>query len=266
MSCEASSHRGADELGRGAHARVLRRKNVCGGDIAVKYFRKEMPALEDFAFATKLLVHTHVVQLFTLNATQGWLSMTAVDCFSQDVVLLRTGPLQEQQIVAVLADVTAGLAVFHAHGVPHRDVKPGNIMQDSRTAQCKLIDWIGQHQESCSLRMGMPVGTPVFMSPEVAGFPHTHCVESDTWAVGCTVLNLSTGKLPWANADKHGRSNEFMAMWLAAQGRAPPHDSSRWSPRMRVFVSRCFQPNRELRAKAQDLQADAIFSQFFESD
>ena len=116
------------------------------------------------------------------------------------------------------------------------------------------------------MQMGMPVGTPVFMAPEVAGFPHTHCVESDTWAVGCTVLNLSSGKLPWANADKHGRSNEFMAMWLAAQGRAPPHDSSRWSPRMRVFVSRCFQPNRELRAKAQDLQADAIFSQLFESD
>ena len=215
-TCQASSHRGADELGRGAHALVLRRKNVCGGDIAVKYFRKEMPALEDFAFATKLLVHTHVVQLFTLNATEGWLSMEAVDGFSLDVVLLRTGPLQEQQIVAVLADVTAGLAVFHDHGVPHRDVKPGNIMQDSRTAQCKLIDWIGQHQESCSLRMGMPVGTPVFMAPEVAGFPHTHCVESDTWAVGCTVLNLSSGKLPWANTDKHGRSNEFMAMWLAA--------------------------------------------------
>ena len=156
MSCEASSHRGADELGRGAHAVVLRRKNACGRDVAVKYFRKEMPALEDFSFATKLLVHPHVVQLFTLNATEGWLSMEAVDGFSLDVVLLRTGPLQEQQIVAVLADVTAGLAVFHAHGVPHRDVKPGNIMQDSRTAQCKLIDWIGQHQESCSLRMGMP--------------------------------------------------------------------------------------------------------------
>ena len=138
-TCQASSHRGADELGRGAHALVLRRKNACGGDIAVKYFRKEMPALEDFAFATKLLVHTHVVQLFTLNATEGWLTMEAVDGFSLDVVLLRTGPLQEQQIVAVLADVTAWLAVFHAHGVPHRDVKPGNIMQ---TAGQHSASWL----------------------------------------------------------------------------------------------------------------------------
>jgi hypothetical protein len=243
--------RGARELGRSAHAVVLLRKNACGSDIAVKHFRTGLPALEDFAFATDLLVHKHVVLLLTLDDTEGWLSMEAVDCFALDIVLEHFGLMQEQQIVAVLSDVTAGLAAFHAHGVPHCDVKPGNIMQDRRTARCKLIDWIGHQEERSSLRMGMQVGTPVFMATEVAGVPHTHCVESDTWSLGCTVLNLSSGKLPWANADKHGPTNEFMAMCLAAQGQAPPHDYSQWTRQMRVFVARCFEPDKQLHAKQQ---------------
>jgi serine/threonine protein kinase len=87
-----------------------------------------------------------------------------------------------------VSDVVAGLAALHAHGSPHRDLKPSNVMQQRSTQRCKLIDWIGRAAEDASLARSKPVGTPVFMAPEVAGAPHRHGLASDSWALGCTVL------------------------------------------------------------------------------
>jgi serine/threonine protein kinase len=47
-----------------------------------------------------------------------------------------------------------------------------------------LTDWIGSQAGDSSLERRKPVGTPVFMAPEVAGRPHQHRVESDTWTLG----------------------------------------------------------------------------------
>ena len=126
---------------------------------------------------------------------------------------------------------------------------------------CKLINWIGHAAEDASLAHGKSVGTPVFMVTEVAGAPHRHGLASDTWALGCTVLNLASGRLPWADADAHGRTNEFMAMWRAAHGQAPPRDESAWSPELRAFVARSFEPDPARRALARELRQDPLLQE-----
>jgi eukaryotic-like serine/threonine-protein kinase len=42
--------------------------------------------------------------------------------------LIAAGPLPPEQVLDVVAQVAGGLAVAHAAGVVHRDIKPGNLL------------------------------------------------------------------------------------------------------------------------------------------
>lgn len=241
-------------LGGGAEGFVFR----SDGTTAVKLFRNSAlnlcPAAHaEFAFAIKCLQHPHLVRVLELDVAAGCLSMEFVDGGSLADVLLREGPWSENRIVPVMTDILAGLCCLHEHNLLHRDVKPGNIMLDLRSGASKLTDWIGSWAEKQNLMLGKPVGTPVFMAPEVAGKPHTHQKASDTWSLGCTVINMASGRLPWADTDALGRTNEFMAMWLTSQGKAPPYNAAGWSPALAAFVAMCFEPDPCRRARAQDL-------------
>ena len=241
------------EVGRGAHSVVY----ALSESVALKLSRRQMldDELQDFA----PLRHAHVVRVLATGA--GWLAMELVDGCSLARVLDLQGALAQPLLAPVVRDVVDGLAALHSHGCLHRDLKPSNVLQELSTRRCKLIDWIGCAAENASLARGKPVGTPVFMAPEVAGAPHRHELVSDTWALGCTVLNLASGRLPWADADAHGRTNEFMAMWRAAHGQAPPHDGAEWSAELRAFVARCFEPDPARRALARELRADPLLQE-----
>lgn len=180
-------------------------------------------------------------------------SMEFVCGGSLEELLHRQGSLHEQTVMRFARHIVLGLCCFHEHKLIHRDVKPSNIMLEAHTCTAKLTDWIGTGQENVSLMVGKPVGTPLFMAPEVAGLPHQHTFTSDSWALGCTVLYMLTGLLPWENADKLGRTNEFMAMWLTANGRRPPYNSREWSAALSSFVAACFEVDATRRVCAHEL-------------
>lgn len=247
-------------LGVGAEGIVYR-----SGITAVKQFRhgsmSDVTSTEvqaEFLFARQWLIHPNIVRVLELDVGGGCLTMEFVDGGSLADVLNREGALGEGRVMQVLAGIIDGLCCMHEHYVLHRDVKPGNVLIDLRTGASKLTDWIGLGAETASLLLGKPVGTPVFMAPEVAGKPHKHKVVSDTWSLGCTVVNMASGHLPWADTDALGRTNEFMAMWLTAQGKAPPYNASLWSPALAAFVDLCFEPDPCRRACAHDLRQDAL--------
>jgi eukaryotic-like serine/threonine-protein kinase len=102
--------------------------------------------------------------LLDFDLGMGSLAMEYVDGGSLADVVACEGALDEGRVVHALAGVVAGLVVLHEHGLIHRDVKPANVMLDSRTGACKLTDWIGSQAEDASLEQGKPVGTPVFMA------------------------------------------------------------------------------------------------------
>ncbi len=97
--------------------------------------------------------------------------------------------------------------VQHAHqkGVIHRDLKPSNLMVADYQGQMlvKVIDFgiaksmDGGRGDTGSTRMGVPIGTPAYMSPEqAAGDLAAIDTRTDVYSLGVVLYRLITHDLP----------------------------------------------------------------------
>jgi serine/threonine-protein kinase len=110
---------------------------------------------------------------------------------------LESGPLPAQEALKVAAEVAAGLAAAHAHGIVHRDVKPGNVILTDSGA--KVFDF----------GIAALAGAPDEAGPDGRILATLSCVAperlqggvvlpaSDMFGWGVLLFRLLTGKLPW---------------------------------------------------------------------
>lgn len=93
-------------------------------------------------------------------------------------------------------------------------------------------------------------GTPMYMSPEVIRGDNPGKAGSvDIWSLGCVILEMATGRRPWANLD-----NEWAIMYNIAQGNPPQLPSSDQLSGQGVdFLEKCFVRDPKQRATAAEL-------------
>jgi beta-lactam-binding protein with PASTA domain len=106
----------------------------------------------------------------------------------------RLGPTDAARIAAEIADA---LSFAHAHGVVHRDVKPGNVLITPQ-GQVKVTDFgIARAETSEPLtKTGAVLGTATYFSPEQAqGFKLDG--RSDVYALGVVLYEMVTGVAPF---------------------------------------------------------------------
>lgn len=105
----------------------------------------------------------------------------------------RSGALPEVAIAWLLLSVTKGLVALHALNKVHRDIKPQNILYDTR-GRIKITDFgIMASLERIDQNCKTFVGTIMYLSPErMNGMPYSF--SSDVWAVGLTALTACLGK------------------------------------------------------------------------
>jgi eukaryotic-like serine/threonine-protein kinase len=100
------------------------------------------------------------------------------------------------QAVAYTRQVLMALEYAHSRGVIHRDVKPSNIMV-TPTGQIKVLDFgLALAVPDARLTMtGALVGSMHYIAPEqISG--EVQDARSDLYAVGVTLYEMITGKLP----------------------------------------------------------------------
>lgn len=93
-------------------------------------------------------------------------------------------------------------------------------------------------------------GTPMYMSPEVIrGSSQGRHGAVDIWSLGCVILEMATGRRPWASLD-----NEWAIMYNIAQGNPPQLPTKDQLSELGIdFLKKCFERDPAKRASAVEL-------------
>ncbi|GAB2475814.1 hypothetical protein GCM10027030_07560 [Luteococcus sediminum] len=146
--------------------------------------------------------HPHVVAPLTWTGEDDRVifAMPLVRGGTLATVMADHGPLPVWFTAAVADQLLDALAAVHAHGLVHRDVKPGNVMLEP-TGTGRPFVRLGDF--GIAVPVGDPrftavhhvVGTPGYLSPEaLAGADPDP--RQDVYAVGVVVLEMLTGRRP----------------------------------------------------------------------
>jgi serine/threonine protein kinase len=201
------------ELGRGGMATVYRGMDRrLRRPVAIKVFRGGFAEAVDPQRTTQemrlLAAVNHPSVVSVLDASNGdgvfgaFLVMELVVGDDLGALLHRArGALSADFARRIVADVASALAVLHAQGVVHRDVKPANILvptaasSSSTAVAAKLTDF-GIAQLVDGARLTGPdsiLGTAAYLSPEqVRGAAPRPA--SDVYSLGLVLLEALTGK------------------------------------------------------------------------
>lgn len=247
-----------DILGEGGMGSVYKAKDrELERLVALKIVRPELTSNPDILqrFKQEILLsskvtHRNAVRIYDLGDAEGlkFISMEYVDGKDLRQILKQHGRLGVNEAVGIIAQVFSGLAAAHREGNIHRDLKPGNIMQDA-TGRVVVMDF-GLARSVASDGMtqtGMMVGTMEYMSPEQAQAKNLD-VRSDIFTVGLIFYELLTGKIPYEAdsvvASLLKRSREQAAPVSLHNAAIPRSVSS--------IVAKCLQPDLELRYQSAD--------------
>lgn len=147
------------------------------------------------------LSHPHIASLHNAFYHDGQLIMV-MELVSGETLRARSTRtlLSVPHVLQYARQILSALDYAHARGVVHRDMKPSNIMVTAED-EIKLLDFgIAITDRSSDLTApGFIVGSISYMSPEqIAGDKAT--VRSDIYAVGVTLYEILTGRLPVSGA------------------------------------------------------------------
>ena len=197
----ATVHRALDiRFGRAVAVKLLRREVIEDTDIAMR-FRRE-------ALAATVLRHPNIVACLEAGTDDGqpYLVMELVEGEDLAARLKRVGRLEPAETVRIGLDVARGLAVAHARGIVHRDVKPGNILL-ARDGRAMVTDF-GIARLAADAEGAIPgttLGSVQYFSPEQAT-GGTTTAASDVYSLGLVLYEALTGQRAW-----HGDTTAALA-------------------------------------------------------
>ncbi|XRB05940.1 mitogen-activated protein kinase kinase kinase [Pycnococcus provasolii] len=162
-------------------------------------------------------------------------------------LLARFGRFEESVIRVYTRQILSGLAYLHAMRTAHRDIKGANILVE-RSGRVKLADFgmAKQMVEHMSVTKSFK-GSAFWMAPEVVR-QQGHGCAADVWSVGCTVLEMASGKPPWSQC-----STQVQAIFLIASSSELPTIPETLSPDATEAILLCLQREERLRPSAEAL-------------
>jgi hypothetical protein len=197
---------------------------VLGRIVAIKVLKEEYTGDPGFlqrfraeARHTALLNHVGIANVFDYGEEEGsaYLVMELVPGQPLSSIIEHEQVLSPDRTLSIIAQTARALAVAHAQGLVHRDVKPGNLLitPDGRV---KVTDFgIARLADQVPLtQTGQVMGTAQYLAPEQAT-GQTATGSSDIYSLGVIGYECLSGHRPFSGESQ-------IAIALAQVNDAPP--------------------------------------------
>jgi serine/threonine-protein kinase len=194
-------------LGRGGMSDVyLAEHERLGRKVALKLLLPALSAEPEFRIrfesesrSAAEIDHRNIVPIYDAGEADGvlYMAMRYVDGGDLRGQIAR-GPLGVGRTLFILEQAAAGLDAAHRHGIVHRDVKPANILIESRSERVFVTDFgVARHTATPGVtRAGFFVGTVDYAAPEqIEGRPVD--ARTDIYALGCVLYEALSGRAPF---------------------------------------------------------------------
>jgi serine/threonine-protein kinase len=224
-----AGYRLGQQIGRGGMAVVFRAQDErLERQVALKILSPALAADETFRHrfilesrSAAAVDDPYIIPVFEAGEADGvlFIAMRYVPGGDVDALLKQMGPLPAERAAAIISGVASALDTAHAAGLVHRDVKPTNMLLDTRVGRpdhVYLSDFgLSKGALSSADLTGVDrfMGTLHYCAPEQIQGRRIDA-RTDEYALACTAFELLSGRPPF--------SQDEASAVLYAQLKEPP--------------------------------------------
>jgi len=221
-----------EKIGRGSFATVYRARDTeLHREVAIKQIHEEYledpEQLDRYWNEAQLLAslqHPNIVTVFDLDRERGWLVLELMQ--SNLAERMQGRPMDLRSLKTTVAHCLRAKKYLHERGIIHGDIKPSNLMIDSRR-RIKMGDF-GLARRVSDEDGSLLKGTTKYMAPEVVTDEFGDIgPPSDLYSLGFSAYELMCGPnfeslFPGLSAYGRNKQAAWMMWHAAADRRLPP--------------------------------------------
>jgi uncharacterized Zn finger protein (UPF0148 family) len=152
-----------------------------------------------------------------------------------------------------------GLDFLHSNHIMHRDIKGENVLVDINSttpleSAVKLADFGAAKRLTDAVSDGRTVvGTPYWMAPEVVRSDKGYSYSADVWSLGCTIVEMFTGKPAWPTKSNVPAAILMIAASTDGPTELPNEQEHGATPEVLDFLKQCFTQDPQARPSCAQL-------------
>lgn len=228
-------------LGKGEFGDVYLVKDTSNNrEFALKIIPNNKASLNEIIILNQL-DHENIVKFFGYNHDNENLNifMEVLHEGSLFNLINKSHNLNEHVVRFLTSQILQGLKYLHDKNIIHRDIKSLNILLD-KDLKLKIADF------GCALNLNdevpdpnHPMYTPIWTPPSVLNLELPQSKFTDIWSLGCVVIELLTGKLPWNEIISVNQ--DINPLQLISKQNNHPKIPSNLSDEGKEFLKLCFE-------------------------
>src|SRR5579864_2839334 len=197
-----------DELGRGSFATVyIVRDTKTNRIYAMKVMHydladdgEQLARFQREAHILLTLSDPHIVRIFEYGDESDlhYILMDYIDGQNLKYHILTNGPMEPGRALDYTHQIAEGLDAAYKHGVVHRDIKPQNIVINSKDV-ARITDFgLARSRETVTLtQSNVFMGTAYYIPPEQAESGRAADIRSDLYSLATVLFEMLSGHPPF---------------------------------------------------------------------